>query len=170
MSVLQIEGEVARPRAFQFEDLRNLPGQVEDVSELVPGRQGSAVSLDAVLKAAGVSAEATHIGLESTDGGFAASVELGDVAGAIISYRLGEQPLPVSQGGPIRFFIPEASHCRTGPIDACANVKFLGKIRLSIGQGKDTRPTNEAEHAALHEAEHAALHEHGHKHDHDHES
>lgn len=153
MSVLRVEGEVAEPRAFGFEDLRGLSGQVEDVSELVPGRQGGAVALASVLEAAGVSAKATHIGLESTDGRFAASVELADVANAVVSYRLGEEPLPVSQGGPIRFFIPEAGHCHTGPVDACANVKFLGTIRLSVGEGRDTRPTTETEHAALHEHE-----------------
>ena len=45
MTQLHIEGEVDSPQAFGFEDLVQLPDQVEDVSQVIPGREGSAVRL-----------------------------------------------------------------------------------------------------------------------------
>jgi hypothetical protein len=153
MAGLRVEGEVVNPGSFGFAELAALPQQIEDIAALVPGRSGGAVELAAVLAAVGVSPEATHIALESTDGGFAASVPLAAVAGAIVVYRDGAEPLPVKAGGPVRFFIPEVGDCHSGPVDACVNVKFLGTIRLSNGPGRDTRPTNPDEHAELHRHE-----------------
>ena len=119
----------------------------------MPGREGVAVPLREILAAAGAESDATHLTLESTDGGFAASAPLADLADGVIAYRLGEDPLPRKMGGPFRFFLPEAGSCHTGVVDACANVKFLGAIRLESGPGRDTRPTNAAEHEDLHRHE-----------------
>ncbi len=150
MSVLRVEGLVARAFEFGFADLAALPGQVPDVSVLVPGREGTAVPLAALLCAVDVAADATHVTLESNDGRFAASTLLGDVASAVVVYALDGAPLPASLGGPCRFLIPEATTCATGPADPCANVKALGVLRLEQGMGRDTRPTTVRAHAELH--------------------
>jgi len=150
MAFLEIDGLVARPRQFGFDDLRGLPEQVADVSLLVAGRQGGAVPLRALLAATGVDATASHVTLMSSDGGFSASVPLAAVRDALVVYRLGEGPLPAKLGGPLRFLIPQVEECEIGGVDACANVKFLASIRLGTAPGTDTRPTTPTAHAELH--------------------
>jgi 2-dehydropantoate 2-reductase len=108
------------------------------------------VRLRSILNEVGLEGTETHITLESADGKFAASVPLEAVRDAIIAYRFNDGPLPPHKGGPFRFFIPHAEECAVGGVDACANVKFLGRIRLSRGPGRDTRPTSEAAHKSLH--------------------
>ena len=147
---LVVEGEVIAPVELSFADLAALPEQVADISALVPGREGSGVRLSAVLGRAGLKPNATHVTCESTDGKFTASVPLSAVREAIVAYRLGDAPLPESKGGPIRFFIPEAADCDAADIDQCANVKYLGRLRVTKGAGTDTRPQSAREHAALH--------------------
>ena len=157
MTQLRVEGEVQSPRDFSFADLTQLPGQVPDVGQLIPGREGGGVRLQSLIKLVGPTEAATHITLESTDGKFSASVPLEVVRDAIIAYRLENEPLPPKKGGPLRFLIPNVEECAIGGVDACANVKFLGLIRLSHGPGADTRPTTKAEHEDLH-------HKEGHEH------
>ena len=90
--------------------------------------------------------------LHATDGDFSASVPLEAVRDrAIVAYRLGDAPLPAAQGGPLRFFITNVEECAIGEVDACANVKSLGTIEVTIGPGTDTRPTSAPEHEALHQ-------------------
>ncbi len=148
---LSVEGAVLTPLSLAFDDLADLPDQVEDISSLVAGREGGGVRLSSVLGRAGLKPDVTHLTCESTDGKFAASVPLSAVREAIVAYRLGDGPLPESKGGPIRFFIPDAAACAADDIDQCANVKFLGRLFVSKGPGSDTRPTSPAEHAKLHE-------------------
>jgi hypothetical protein len=60
------------------------------------------------------------------------------------------------------FFITNVEECAIGEVDACANVKFLGTIQLTIGPGPDTRPGSVREHEALHQEpghEHLAEHD-----------
>jgi len=154
---LHIDGEVHHPGALSFADLAALPAQIADVGALIPGREGGGVRLRSILEAVGVSPAATHITIASSDGKFSASVPLDAVQEAIVAYRLGNEPLPQKKGGPIRFFIPNVEECAIGGVDACANVKFVGLMRLSRGPGKDTRPTSAASHNELHTQE-------GHKH------
>ena len=153
MAALKITGEVGSPLTLQFREMAELSGQIDDIGALIPGRQGAGIPLQVLLVAAGPLATATHLTLESTDGGFSASAPLQDLAGGIIAYRLGDDPLPEKLGGPFRFFVPEAVSCHTGAVDACANVKYLGAIRLTAGPGPDTRPTNAEEHQELHRHE-----------------
>lgn len=151
---LCVAGEVDRPRQFNFADLAALPGQVPDISTLIPGREGGGVWLRSLLEASGVRPAARHITLQATDGSFSASVPLAAVSErALIVYRLGDEPLPSARGGPIRFFITDAEACAVGEVDACANVKFLGVMTLRRTPGVDTRPTTSRMHEALHEQE-----------------
>ena len=140
--MLRVEGEVRNPRAFHFADLATLPGQITDIGTLVPGRQGGGVWLRALLDATELNERATYLTLHATDGQFSASVPLEAVRDhAVVLYRLGDEPLPVRQGGPLRFLITNVEACGIGEVDTCANVKFLGVIELTAGPGADTRPT-----------------------------
>lgn len=138
--VLHIDGEVQTPCAFDFSDMTSLPNQIADVAALMPGRQGAAVRLRTLLETAGLGPRATYITLHATDGDYAASVPLDAVADrAILVYRVDDGPLPESQGGPVRFLIPDVNACGIGEVDACATVKHLSRIEVTHGPGKDTR-------------------------------
>jgi DMSO/TMAO reductase YedYZ molybdopterin-dependent catalytic subunit len=137
---LEVGGQVRQPGTFDFEALARLPGQIDDIATVVPGRTGGGVRLASLLAAVQPCPEATHITVESSDGGFSASVPLAAVVeSGVVLYRLGSQALPTQQGGPFRFVITDAQACATGGIDLCANVKFVGRIALSVGPGRDTR-------------------------------
>lgn len=158
MSILTIEGEVDRPKALGFADLAASPGQVRDVSVLVPGRAGRAVLLEALLASAGLRDVATHVSLVSSDG-FAASAPLAALRhGAVLYAAPDGGPLADAQGGPFRFLVPEAEGCSLEDVSHCTNVKRLSALRFTGGPGADTRPRSEAEHAALHARE---PHRHG---------
>lgn len=149
---LKIDGKVNRPLELDFEDLKDMQDQVEDVSVLFPKRAGSAVPLQSILARAELQDGARYLTVTSTDGAFAASVPLDAVLdSALVLYRTGEAPLPESKGGPFRFLIPGAASCHTAEIDTCANVKFVGSLSLSEDRGEDTRPTTPRNHKALHE-------------------
>jgi DMSO/TMAO reductase YedYZ molybdopterin-dependent catalytic subunit len=140
MPLLRVEGEVDSPRHFDFHDLAALPGQVVEVGTLLPGREGRAVQLRALLDPVGIKQTATHITLSATNDSCAASVPLAAVADrGILVDRLGSTPLPLAKGGPVRFYTVGVEECARGEVDACANVKYLTAIRLTIGPGEDTR-------------------------------
>ena len=46
--------------------------------------------------------------------------------------------------------IAERNNLKTDEIDECLNVKYVERIELTAGPGRDTRPTDEEEHAELH--------------------
>ena len=151
MTQLHVEGEVRAPQAFGFPELRALVNQIEDVSQLIPGREGSAVRLQVVLEQVRPKETVRYITLESTDGKFSASVPLEAVQEGIIAYRFNDTALPENKGGPYRFFIPNISECHVGEVDACANVKFLGRIYLSHEKGRDVRPVGPQAHEEHHQ-------------------
>lgn len=136
---LLVDGEVETPRTLTFEALAALPRQVPDVGTLIAGKQGGAVWLDAVLAAAGAKASARFATLVADDGKFAVSVPLDALrTNAIVAYRLGDASLPEKQGGPIRFYVVDAKACGADSgVDACANVKRLGRIRLTAAREPD---------------------------------
>jgi 2-dehydropantoate 2-reductase len=138
---LEIGGQVQQPGKFDFEALTRLPGQIEDIAALVPGRMGGGVRLASLLAAVQPQLEAIYLTVESDDGSFSASVPLAAaVESGVVLYRLGWQALPAQQGGPFRFLITDAQACATGGADLCANVKGVGRITLSTAPGRDTRP------------------------------
>ena len=152
--LLRTEGLVDRPLAMSFDDLAALPGQIPDIGSEIPGREGGGVSLDAVLAACGARSDARFITLATGDGSFSASIPLAPIrAQGVLVYRDGGGPLPEAKGGPVRFFIKDIESCSlgAGEADRCANVKHLGRIELSAALGKDTRPSTQTEHEALHE-------------------
>jgi len=153
MSTLGIEGEVAHPRALGFSDLAGSPGQVADVSRLVPGRSGRAVRLEDLLLLVAPAASATHLTLVSSDG-FSANVPLEAVRHGVVLYaEPGGEALPPPQGGPFRFLVPEAEGCALDEVSHCSNVKRLATLRLTAGAERDTRPRSADDHAELHARE-----------------
>lgn len=146
---LEVDGLVDNPQVLSFEALAGLPGQVEDVSELVPGRKGGAVSLSAVVGASRPQDSGKYITLQAED--WAASIPLAAVADhALLVYRLDDGPLPAAQGGPVRFLIPDVSACGTDEVDECASVKYVQRITITAEKGQDTRPASRFQHLELH--------------------
>lgn len=155
-SILKIDGAVEHVRAFTFEDLRAMPAaaQVEDVSRFHPKRRGDGVTLESLLALARPAAGANFITLHAGKDDFHVSVPLELLRGeGIVVYRLGEAPLGPENHGPVRLLVRDPLVCQTGELDDCANVKYLDRIELTIQRGRDTRPTNEQEHAELHAKE-----------------
>jgi hypothetical protein len=153
MESLRVEGEVQHVQNLSFADLAALPEQIADVGQLVPGREGGGVRLQAILAKAAPATTASYITLQSSDGKFSASVPLDAVRTAVVAYRLGDEPLPAKKGGPFRFLIPNVEECAIGGVDACANVKFLSVMQLSHTLGADNRPTSKTGHEEHHTKE-----------------
>jgi DMSO/TMAO reductase YedYZ molybdopterin-dependent catalytic subunit len=154
--VLKLQGAVEHPLELTFEDLSGLPesAQVHDVSRFHPQRRGDGVVLEALLEKAQPRPEANYLTLHADRDDFHVSIPLQAVRGeGIVVYRLGDQRLGTEQGGPIRFLIRDPAACHTDELDDCANVKYLSRIELTVRRGRDTRPADEAAHAALHQAQ-----------------
>lgn len=152
--LLRIDGEVAQPLELTYDDLAAVPApqQVTDVSRFHPKRQGDAVTLEALLARAKPGPRATYLTIHATTDDFHASVPLTEVRGeGLVVYRLAGGPLPIKNGGPIRFLIRNPAACHTDELDDCANVKFVDRIELTVGKGHDNRPHDDAEHEKLHQ-------------------
>lgn len=150
---LTVAGEVDRPVALTFADFASLPAeyQIGDVSRLDPKRKGDAVRLEGLLRLVGVRGSAEWLTLHASRDDFHASLPLAAVRErAIVIYRIGDEPLPASAGGPFRFYVPDFAACHSADIDECANVKFVDRIELTASRGYDNRPHDAAEHAELH--------------------
>jgi len=152
--LLRIDGVVTCPLTLTYDELAALPeaDQIPDVSRFHPTRRGDGVALAALLRLAGPSPGANYVTLHAGRDDFHVSVPLPPLrAEGIVVYRVGAEPLGVREGGPIRLLIRDPSACQTGELDDCANVKYLDRIEVTILRGRDTRPEDEAAHAALHE-------------------
>ena len=120
--------------------LAAIPGQVADVSSLIPGRVGEAVLLAEVLALTGPAPGATFV-VAASDGMTTAPAPV-DAArgahqvppharrhqppgGAILVHSLDGRHLPAGKGGPYRLLVPP------GEADsACANVKKVVRIHV----------------------------------------
>lgn len=124
LPMLTLDGCLPGPMVFTYADLRGLPGQIDDVGRIIPGRRGSAVSVAELLRDATLGDGARQAVFHSAEEGFFARVSLASaVENGILVYRIGEHPLPERLGGPIRLFIPETD-------DRCANVKNVVRMEL----------------------------------------
>jgi DMSO/TMAO reductase YedYZ molybdopterin-dependent catalytic subunit len=158
-AILTIDGAVDNPLALTFEDLCAIPKpeQVADVSRFHPKRRGDGVTLESLLAQARPRSEANFVTLHAEKDDFHVSVPLDLLRReGVVVYRHEGKPLGPENHGPIWFLIRDPLVCQTGELDDCANVKYLDRIELTIRRGRDTRPTNEAEHAELHAREHGA--------------
>jgi len=151
--LLRVDGEVAKPLELTFDDFSLIPAadQVPDVSRFHPKRQGDAVTLEAVLAQAKPKTSATYLTVHASADDFHASVPLAEVRGeGLVVYRFEGGPLPVKNGGPVRFLIRNPAACHTDELDDCANVKFVDRIELTAGKGRDNRPHDDVAHEQLH--------------------
>ncbi len=151
--VLRVDGAVEAPLALSYRDLEAIsePHRVQDVSRFQPARRGDGVTLECLLERVRPRPEANYLTLHAERDDFHVSIPLAATrAEGIVVYRLDGGPMTAAQGGPIRFLIKDPTACHTSELDDCANVKFLDRIELSVRRGRDTRPSDEAEHAALH--------------------
>jgi len=144
---LTVAGTLDGPAlALDARDLAALPqeAQVPDVGALVAGRKGRGVKLAALLERAQPARTARWLNIASSDAAFAVSVPIDEVrAEGIVVYELDGAPLSAEKGGPFRLLV-------RGHADECVNVKQLTRLELSATPGRDTRPRDDAEHAALH--------------------
>lgn len=142
---LELGGWTERALSLDRDELARVDAsaQVEDVARVMPGRAGRAVRLAALFERARPKPGATHLDVESADPGFAVSVPLAEVAGALVLYELDGAALPDAKGGPFRLLVP-------GHADECVHVKSLARLALSTRRGRDTRPADDAAHRALH--------------------
>ena len=153
---LRIDGAVEHPLDLGFDDLYAFGDDAHliDVSRFQPKRMGDGVVLEAILDLVRPRNEANYLTLHADRDDFHVSVPLDAVRSqGVVVYRNQGQPLSLDQGGPIRFLIKDPTACHTSELDECANVKYLSRIELSVKKGRDTRPADEASHAALHAAE-----------------
>jgi hypothetical protein len=142
---LSIEGLVAGGRAgFDRAACAALADahQVPDVGSIVAGRTGRAVTLQGLLERAPPLAGASHVHVASADPAFAISVPRAELAGAVIVYAEPDGQA-LAKRGPFRLLVP-------GHPDECVNVKGVVRLVLADHPGRDTRPADDAEHAALH--------------------
>ena len=125
--------------------------QIIDLGRIAEVGEGDAIKLSGLLQRVGAKTEAQWLTLHASRDDFHASIPLDQVLErALLIYRLHGEPLPVTSGGPCRFFIPNYLACHSAEIDECANVKFVDHIELSAQRGRDNRPHDDAAHAALH--------------------
>lgn len=152
-SQLRVDGAVRFPRFLTVGDLAAIAPseQVADVSRFHPKRKGDGVTLEAVLALVEPLGDATYLTFHAERDDFHVSVPLVAVRGeGIVVYRLGPNPLGPEDGGPFRFLIKNPAACHTDELDDCANIKYVDRIELTIGKGRDTRPSTEEAHAKLH--------------------
>lgn len=157
-TILRVEGEVGRPCELTREDLARIDAaeQVTDVGRLDAKRKGAAVTLRGLLSLANASPEARWLTLHATADDFHASVPLEAVRDrGVLIYSLDGGELPLSSGGPVRFYVPDHAACQSADVDECANVKFVDRLELSRERGFDNRPEDEDDHQALHEKQDA---------------
>lgn len=155
-TVLVLDGAVENPLRLAFDDLSALPAedQIADVAPFHPGRKGHGVDLGALLRRARPRAEARFLTLHADRDDFHVSIPLDAIRDrGMIVYRLGDGPLDPAQGGPIRFLVRDPATCHSAELDECANVKYLSRIELTSGRGRDNRPADDEAHAALHARE-----------------
>jgi DMSO/TMAO reductase YedYZ molybdopterin-dependent catalytic subunit len=153
-TVLAVDGAVENRLGLSFDDLAALPAedQIPDVAPYHPGRSGHGVDLRALLRLAVPRPEARFLTLHADRDDFHVSIPLEAIRDrGMVVYRRGDGPLDPTAGGPIRFLVRDPATCHSAELDDCANVKYLSRIELTTGRGRDTRPEDDASHAALHE-------------------
>lgn len=125
----QLAVVTSQTRQFTQEELSSRSDlvQLEDVQS---SRTGLAVPVSALLGAVELN-EGDELVLTSSADGFCATLPLAAAAKVGLIWFAGtDGPLTKEQGGPFRFFIPNAAECKTAVLDNCANVKFVDRIEV----------------------------------------
>lgn len=138
--VLRIEGAVIQSITLDRAALAALPveHQVADERTTVAGVKGKGIRIKGLLDVPALQPGADHVTFHSQDGQFSASLTLQQALDfGVLIYELDGTPLPDQKGGPFRLVTP-------GLGDLCANVKGVGRIEITEGLGKDTRPSQKS--------------------------
>ncbi len=112
-------------RRFDRAALAALGDGVADVSGLLPGRQGAAARVSALLDAVGAAAGGSAV-VVAADGYTTPPVPVSALRQGLLIHSVGGDALPAAKGGPIRLMIPGDA----GPGGPCANVKGVVRIAL----------------------------------------
>ncbi|BCA53178.1 2-dehydropantoate 2-reductase [Nitrospira sp. KM1] len=136
--MIRIDGLVVTPVSFDRTAIDQLHREhhVEDVGALMPGMQGRAIKVQALLDIPALQVQADHVTFHSLDGKYAATLTIQQAKTfGLLLYERDGMPLTEHSGGPFRLITP-------GLGDLCANVKHVGRIEIVRGTGKDTRPAD----------------------------
>ncbi|MCA9071873.1 MAG: molybdopterin-dependent oxidoreductase [Planctomycetaceae bacterium] len=141
-NLLKIDGEVQHPQAISFDQLAAIDDRYQETDMTRYGMKfpSDAVKLRGILEMVGINSAAKFLNVHSSPDDFHACVPLEPIREtALLIYRLNGEPLEPKAGGPVRFFIPEHVPCKTGELDACANVKFVDWIEFLPEKVVDSR-------------------------------
>ena len=130
------EGAVQQSLRFSRKQLRQLAEQyqIPDISKLMPSMHGIGIKIQALLDILTLQPGADHVTFYSHDANYSACLTLKQAREfGILLYEQDGGDFPVERGGPFRLVTP-------GLGDLCANVKQIGRIVISKGSARDTRP------------------------------
>ena len=135
--IVRIDGAVVQPVSLDRVAIASLPAEHQlDISTVMPGTGGKGVRVKGLLDIPALAIGADHVTFHAADGIYSACLTLQQAKEyGVLVYELDGGALPDSKGGPFRLVTP-------GLGDLCANVKGVARIELTIGTGKDTRPTS----------------------------
>jgi DMSO/TMAO reductase YedYZ molybdopterin-dependent catalytic subunit len=110
---LTVDGMVARPTAFSLADLKSLPTRSQ-ITEVVCEEGWSYIAewigtpLGEVLKAVGISPQASYVVYSSIDPDWWDSIDMTDALHpqTLLTWGMNDGDLPVSFGGPLRMRVP----------------------------------------------------------------
>ncbi len=131
---VRVDGLVAHPLALTVRDLASFAAQTEiDTFAClegwsVPDVCWEGVRLSAILECAEPDPSARWI--EASAGAFSVSLPIEMALRALLALRLGDEPLPIVHGGPVRLVVPRSA-CYT-------SVKWLDHIEVRDRPGPDT--------------------------------
>ncbi|HEX5415262.1 MAG TPA: molybdopterin-dependent oxidoreductase [Chloroflexota bacterium] len=131
---LTVAGLVARPLELAVDDLAALDQEAATGSFTclegwtVQDVRWRGVPLAAVLEQAEPSPSARWV--EASAGAFSVSLSLDAARRSLLALRLGDGPLPVEHGGPVRLVVPGG--------DCYTSVKWLDRLELREQPGPNT--------------------------------
>jgi len=111
---LEVYGEVERPVAFSFEDLKAEPSVIS-VSDFhcvegwsILDNKWEGISFKTIVQIVKPKENAKYVTFECDDG-YTTSLPLSDLLEdkVLLAYKLDDKPLPPERGGPLRLIVPQ---------------------------------------------------------------
>jgi DMSO/TMAO reductase YedYZ molybdopterin-dependent catalytic subunit len=134
MGALRLSGLKQGKDEVSWDELRSIPGRVENAGAIVDTAVGAAVPAAALIELAGPGDDVSFCSVVSSDASYTASIPLADlIEGGWLAFELDGEPLPPEKGGPIRLTVARG---RT----LCWNVKDVGELRFTATKEPDSLP------------------------------
>ncbi len=133
---IKLEGNIQQEFQLSRSALKKLPQeyQIEKIEDVMPGMKGRGVKIKGILDVVTLNLGVDYLTFHSQDEKYSASLTLNQAKDfGILLYEYDGKAFPKERGGPFRLVTP-------GLGDLCANVKQVGRVIFSQGEGKDTRP------------------------------